>query len=100
MAYQIPLHFRHTRSTPFWTKETVPQALLTHHNTKKGVYGRLSVMQGAVKYFGFATYLVEQEGLSSMIQPTCQGGHLYVQYHPDEDEAVERLGVESAQNYE
>lgn len=54
MAYQIPVHFRHTRSTPFWTKETVPLALLTHHNTKKGVYGRLSVMQGAVKYFGFA----------------------------------------------
>ncbi len=46
MASGIPVHFRHTRSTPFWTKETVPHALLTHHNTKKGVYGRLSVMQG------------------------------------------------------
>jgi tellurite resistance-related uncharacterized protein len=55
MTQLIPLHFRHTRSTPFWTKETVPQALLTHHNTKKGVYGRLSVMQGAVKYLGFAS---------------------------------------------
>ncbi len=55
MKYQIPVHFRHTRSTPFWTKETVPQALLTHHNTKKGVYGRLSVMNGAVKFFGFAS---------------------------------------------
>lgn len=31
----------------------MPSALLTHHNTKKGVYGRLSVMQGAVKYRGF-----------------------------------------------
>ena len=54
MAHHIPVHFRHPRSTPFWTKETVPQALLTNNNTKKGVYGRLSVMQGAVKYFGFA----------------------------------------------
>ena len=54
MAHRIPKHFVHTRSTPFWDKESVPRALLTHHNTKKGVYGRLSVMQGAVKYYGFA----------------------------------------------
>jgi len=54
MAHRIPKHFVHTRSTPFWDKESVPRALLPHHNTKKGVYGRLSVMQGAVKYYGFA----------------------------------------------
>lgn len=54
MAHIIPKHFVHTRSTPFWDKKSVPQALLTHHNTKKGVYGRLSVMCGAVKYFGFS----------------------------------------------
>jgi len=53
MALNIPENFRHTRATPFWSKQTVPQALLTHHNTKKGVFGRLSVMQGAVKYIGF-----------------------------------------------
>lgn len=53
MALKIPENFRHTRSTPFWNKQSVPQALLTHHNTKKGVFGRLSVMQGAVKYIGF-----------------------------------------------
>jgi tellurite resistance-related uncharacterized protein len=49
---RIPENFVHTRATPFWNKETVPKALLTHHNTKAGVYGRLSVMQGAVRYFG------------------------------------------------
>ncbi|WP_428944970.1 DUF1971 domain-containing protein [Pantoea sp. FN060301] len=49
----IPAHFVHTRATPFWDKNTAPKALFTHHNTKKGVYGRLSVMQGTVKYFGF-----------------------------------------------
>lgn len=54
MAHSIPAHFVHTRSTPFWNRESVPKALLTHHNTKKGVYGRLSVMRGAVNYFGFA----------------------------------------------
>lgn len=50
---RIPQNFIHTRSTPFWNKETAPKPLFTHHNTKSGVYGRLSVMQGAVKYFGF-----------------------------------------------
>ena len=54
MKFQIPANYAHTRSTPFWNKDTVPAPLLTHHNTKAGVYGRLSVMQGAVKYFGYA----------------------------------------------
>ncbi|MCT4702644.1 DUF1971 domain-containing protein [Enterobacteriaceae bacterium H20N1] len=53
MAHRIPADYKHTRSTPFWNKDSVPKALLTHHNTKKDVYGRLSVMAGAVKYIGF-----------------------------------------------
>lgn len=52
---RIPENFVHTRATPFWNKESAPKALFTHHNTKAGVYGRLSVMQGAVRYFGFPT---------------------------------------------
>lgn len=71
MALQIPVHFLHTRSTPFWTKETVPQALLTHHNTKKGVYGRLSVMQGAVKYIGFAS----EHDTTPEIEVVIEAGH-------------------------
>jgi tellurite resistance-related uncharacterized protein len=51
---RIPANYVHTRATPFWNQETAPKALFTHHNTKAGVYGRLSVMQGAVRYFGFA----------------------------------------------
>lgn len=53
MAHRIPTEYKHTRSTAFFDSSTVPQALLTHHNTKKDVYGRLSVMRGAVKYIGF-----------------------------------------------
>jgi tellurite resistance-related uncharacterized protein len=71
MAHQIPFHFRHTRSTPFWNKETVPQALLTHHNTKKGVYGRLSVMAGAVKYIGFHN----QHDETPEIEVVIEAGH-------------------------
>ncbi len=42
------------RSTPFFTKDNVPQALLTHHNTAEGVFGQLCVMEGQVTYYGFA----------------------------------------------
>ncbi|MCU6671666.1 DUF1971 domain-containing protein [Enterobacteriaceae bacterium H4N4] len=49
----IPANFMLTRATPFWNKETAPKALLTLHSAKDGVYGRLSVMQGAVKCVGF-----------------------------------------------
>lgn len=49
----IPKNYIHTRSTPFWNRDDAPQALMNHHNTKRGVFGRLSVMKGAVKYYGF-----------------------------------------------
>ncbi len=42
------------RSTPFFTKENVPAALLSHHNTAAGVFGQLCVMEGTVTYYGFA----------------------------------------------
>ncbi|ARJ44183.1 cytoplasmic protein [Pantoea alhagi] len=71
MAHRIPAHFVHTRSTPFWNKESVPRALLTHHNTKKGVYGRLSVMQGAVKYYGFAS----EHDETPEIEVVIEAGH-------------------------
>lgn len=74
MSVQIPIHFRHTRSTPFWTKETVPQALLTHHNTKAGVYARLSVMQGAVKFFGFAS----EHDTTPEVEVVIEAGHFAI----------------------
>jgi tellurite resistance-related uncharacterized protein len=71
MLHNIPQNYIHTRSTPFWDKQTVPKALLTHHNTKKGVYGRLSVMRGAVKYFGFST----AEDNVPEVEIVIQAGH-------------------------
>ena len=109
MAHQIPVHFRHTRSTPFWTKETVPQALLTHHNTKKGGYGRLSVMQGAVKYVGFA----REHDPTREVEVVIEAGHFgitppqywhhielltddtyfNIDFFADPDEALEGKGI-------
>ncbi|PMO31610.1 DUF1971 domain-containing protein [Vibrio breoganii] len=51
---RIPKDWTIQRSTPFFTKENVPQALLTHHNTAAEVFGQLCVMEGSVTYCGFA----------------------------------------------
>ena len=53
----IPTHYVHTRSTPLWTKETAPASIWRRHldaGTRQGVYPRLSVMQGAIRYLGDA----------------------------------------------
>ena len=55
MSHQrIPADWTIQRSTPFFTKDNVPAALLTHHNTAEGVFGQLCVMEGVVTYYGFA----------------------------------------------
>ena len=56
MSHQvIPSHWRVKRSTPFFTKDNVPTALLTHHNTATGIFGQICVMQGVVTFYGFAS---------------------------------------------
>ncbi|GDY25082.1 tellurite resistance protein B [Agarivorans sp. Toyoura001] len=55
MSHQrIPATWTIQRSTPFFTKNNVPAALLSHHNTAEGVFGQLCVMEGTVTYYGFA----------------------------------------------
>ncbi|CAM2918551.1 DUF1971 domain-containing protein [Vibrio rarus] len=51
---RIPKNWTIQRSTPFFTTDNVPPALLTHHNTAAEVFGQLCVMEGTVTYFGFA----------------------------------------------
>ncbi len=51
---RITANWKVKRSTPFFTKENVPAALLSHHNTAAGVFGQLCVMEGTVTYYGFA----------------------------------------------
>ena len=51
---RIPKESTIQRSTPFFTKDNVPAALLTHHNTAEGVFGQICVMEGQVTYYGFA----------------------------------------------
>lgn len=66
---RIPENFVHSRSTPFWNKDTAPKALFTHHNTKAHVYGRLSVMQGAVRYFDSLTVMPPNQMSNWLLKP-------------------------------
>jgi len=53
----IPTNYVHVRSTPLWTNDTAPASIWQRHldaGTRQGVYPRLSVMQGAIRYFGYA----------------------------------------------
>ena len=50
---RIPADWTIQRSTPFFTRDNVPKALLSHHNTAEGVFGQLCVMEGTVTYYGF-----------------------------------------------
>ncbi len=58
--HHIPANWTIQRSTPFFTKDNVPAALLSHHNTAEGVFGQLCVMSGTVIYFGFANSEAEE----------------------------------------
>ncbi|KAF1369165.1 MAG: DUF1971 domain-containing protein [Yokenella regensburgei] len=54
---RIPPDCIHTRSTPLWNNQTAPAGLFQRHldkGTRPGVYPRLSVMKGTVKYLGYA----------------------------------------------
>ena len=49
--------YLHVRTTPPWTNETAPPLLWQRHldaGTRQGVNPRLSVMQGTIRYYGYA----------------------------------------------
>lgn len=47
----IPTDLRVYHSSPRFTPETVPEKLLTDHQLKPGVYGRVVVVEGEVEYW-------------------------------------------------
>lgn len=59
----IPDDFINYKSTPSFTKSNIPKMFLHLHNTKAGVYGKICVTQGELKFFGFTERRgdVEQE---------------------------------------
>lgn len=51
----IPTDFVHYKSTDIFTQQNIPKLFLYEQNTKAGVYGKIVVLQGQVKFYGFKT---------------------------------------------
>jgi tellurite resistance-related uncharacterized protein len=50
---KIPENFVKYKSTPVFEKDSVPKMFLHLHNTRAGVYGKIRVISGTLKFFGF-----------------------------------------------
>ena len=50
---KIPSDYVNYKSTPVFDKQTVPKMFLHLHNTKAGVYGKINVLSGQLKFYGF-----------------------------------------------
>lgn len=50
---QIPENFVKYKSSPVFEKNSVPKMFLHLHNTRAGVYGKICVISGTLKFFGF-----------------------------------------------
>ncbi|PKG40916.1 DUF1971 domain-containing protein [Psychromonas sp. Urea-02u-13] len=60
---EIPADFVNYKTTFLMDKENIPKLFLFEHNTKAGVYGKICVAVGEVKFLGFKTRRgeIEQE---------------------------------------
>lgn len=86
---RIPDSCIHTRSTPFWNKETAPAGIFQRHldkGTRPGVYPRLSVMQGAVRYLGYPDALTPDPDSELIIE----AGHFGV-FPPEKWHRIELM---------
>ncbi|OBU15957.1 cytoplasmic protein [Photobacterium aquimaris] len=50
----IPKDYVNYKSTPIFTAENIPKMFLHRHNTRTGVYGKICVSQGQLKFYGFS----------------------------------------------
>ncbi|MGI2169776.1 DUF1971 domain-containing protein [Shewanella sp. MF05960] len=49
----IPADFVNYKTTFLMNKDNIPKLFLFEHNTKAGVYGRICVTVGELRFFGF-----------------------------------------------
>ena len=47
---EIPKNYYRYKQLPIWTNESIPKGILGIHNTKAGVYGKINVLSGKLKY--------------------------------------------------
>lgn len=58
--FELPPNFVAYKQTPLFTEETVPAGLLNDHSTKAGVWARIHVSEGRLRY-RVPAFGVEQE---------------------------------------
>lgn len=46
----LPENLKAYKRTPLFTQDTIPNALLSKHNTKAGVWGLICIEEGELKY--------------------------------------------------
>ncbi|EAS41179.1 DUF1971 domain-containing protein [Photobacterium profundum] len=49
----IPNDFVNYKTTPVFTPDNIPKMFLFEHNTKAGVFGKICVIAGSLKFYGF-----------------------------------------------
>ena len=50
----IPENFVNYKSTPTFTPDNIPKMFLHLHNTREGVFGKIIVISGSLKFYGFS----------------------------------------------
>jgi len=50
----IPNDFVNYKTTPLFTKTNIPKLFLFEHNSKAGVFGKICVSSGSLKFYGFS----------------------------------------------
>jgi tellurite resistance-related uncharacterized protein len=47
---ELPEHCEYLRTTPEWTEETAPPALLRVHRLARGIWGRITLFEGSMRF--------------------------------------------------
>lgn len=81
-AFEMPAGFAPYKETPVFTEATVPDALRKDHTTRPGVWGRIVVDEGRLRY------VVEVMGVDEELTPERPGVVL-----PEVPHHVEPLGA-------
>jgi len=78
----LPPDVRKYSETPLFSEKTVPEKLTSRHNTKPGVWGRICVLAGELRYV-----IADEQGSAQVIRP---GEFGIIQ--PDQEHFVELHG--------
>lgn len=82
MTSDIPENIQKYAESPVFTEDNVPAKLTSTHDTKAGVWGRLCILEGRLKY------IIPGPPLSSSIIETGEIGVI----RPEQPHRVEMIG--------